>query len=135
MIDLWESLFRTLLALAVVLALMGIAAIIFRRLMGHRLGTAGGRPLVQVLATGYIAPRKAVTLVAVAGEYLIVGTTATDLVPLGRINDTTQLAELLARTTEASTMEGSSMPDSLFSSWLRRRPFVPVRYDQDVHGH
>lgn len=134
MIDLWESLFRTLFALAVVLALMGIAAIIFRRLMGHRLGTAGGRPLVQVLATGYIAPRKTVTLVAVAGEYLIVGTTATDLVPLGRINDTTQVAELLARTTEASPMQGSSISDSLFSSWLRPRPLVPAHHDKDAHG-
>lgn len=134
MIDLWESLFRTVSALAIVLVLMGIVAVIFRRLMGRRLGAVGGRPLVQVLATGYIAPRKTVTLVAVAGEYLIVGTTATDLVPLGRINDSTQLAELLARTTEASTTQPSSMPDSIFSSWLRRRFLAPVRYDKDVHG-
>ena len=133
MIDLWESLFRTVFALAIVLVLMGIVAVVFRRLMGHRLGAVGGRPLVQVLATGYIAPRKTVTLVAVAGEYLIVGTTATDLVPLGRIKDSTQVAELLARATEAPTTQTSSMPDSVFSSWIRRRSLVPVPYDKDVH--
>jgi flagellar protein FliO/FliZ len=133
-IDLWDSLFRTLVALAIVLALMGIVAVIFRRLMGHRLGAVGGRPLVQILATGYIAPRKAVTLVAVAGEYLIVGTTATDLVPLGRINDSTQLAELLARTREDPATQTSPMPDSVLSSWLRRRYFAAVGYEKDVHG-
>lgn len=134
MIDLWESLVRTLFALAIVLVLMGIAAVMFRRMMGHRLGAVGGRPLVQVLATGYIAPRKAVTLVAVAGEYLIVGTTATDLVPLGRISDSTHVAELLARTAEASTAQPSSIPDSIFSAWLRRRCFASVQSDKDVHG-
>jgi flagellar protein FliO/FliZ len=133
-IDLWESLFRTVSALAIVLVLMGIVAVIFRRLMGPRLVADGGRPLVQVLATGYIAPRKTVTLVAVAGEYLIVGTTATDLVPLGRINDSTQLAELLARSAEDSARQGSSMPESVFSSWLRHLPLVPARPDKDIHG-
>lgn len=134
MIDLWESLFRTLSALAIVLILMGIVTVIFRRLMGHRLGAVGGRPLVQVLATGYIAPRKTVTLVSVAGEYLIVGTTATDLVPLGRVNDSTQLKELLARTTEDPTTQSSSIPNSVFPSWLRRQPFVSAHYEKDVHG-
>lgn len=134
MIDLWESLFRTVSALAIVLVLMGIATVIFRRVMGHRFGVVGGRPLVQVLATGYLAPRKTVSLVSVAGEYLIVGTTATDLVPLGRLNDSTQLHELLARTTEGTATPTSSLPNSVFSSWLQRWPVVPVRYDKDAHG-
>lgn len=134
MIDLWESLFRTVSALAIVLVLMGIATVIFRRVMGHRLGVVGRRPLVQVLATGYLAPRKTVSLVSVAGEYLIVGTTATDLVPLGRLTDSTQLHELLTRTTETTATPTSSLPDSVLLSWLTRWPVVPVRYDKDVHG-
>lgn len=134
MIDLWESLFRTVSALAIVLVLMGIATVIFRRVMGHRLGVVERRPLVQVLATGYLAPRKTVSLVSVAGEYLIVGTTATDLVPLGRLTDSTQLHELLTRTTETTATPTSSLPDSVLLSWLTRWPVVPVRYDKDVHG-
>ncbi|HET7058719.1 MAG TPA: flagellar biosynthetic protein FliO, partial [Nitrospiraceae bacterium] len=100
MIDLWESLFRTVSALVIVLVLMGIVAVTVRRVMGQRLGIAGGRPLVRVLASSYIAPRKTIALVSVAGEYLIVGTTATDLVSLGRISDSTELRELLALTDE-----------------------------------
>ncbi|QPD04876.1 MAG: hypothetical protein Nkreftii_002650 [Candidatus Nitrospira kreftii] len=134
MIDLWESLFRTVSALAIVLVLMGIATVIFRRVMGPRLGVGGQRPLVQVVATGYLAPRKTVSLVSVAGEYLIVGTTATDLVPLGRLTDSTQLHELLTRTTGTTATPTSSLPDSVVSSWLTRWPVVSVRYDKDVHG-
>ena len=96
MIDLWESLFRTLSALAIVLLLIGIATLVARRFLGHRLDLSGGRPLIRVVASTYIAPRKMISLVSVADEYVIVGTTATDLVPLGRIGDSAQLREALA---------------------------------------
>lgn len=119
-IDLWESLFRTVSALAIVLVLMGIVAVTVRRVMGQRLGMAGGRPLVRLLASGYIAPRKTIALVSVAGEYLIVGTTATDLVPLGRINDSAELRELLALTSEKASGETPPVSHEQFSSWARR---------------
>lgn len=134
MIDLWESLFRTASALAIVLVLIGIVAFLFRRVMGHRWGAAGERPLVQVVATGYLAPRKSVSLVSVAGEYLIVGTTANDLVPLGRINDASKVAELLAHTAETPTAETSSIQDSILSSWIRRRRLVAAHGEKDAHG-
>jgi flagellar protein FliO/FliZ len=134
-IDLWESLIRTVSALAIVLVLMGIAAITVRRLMGPRLGIAGGRPLVQVLASGYIAPRKTISLVEVAGEYLIVGATATDLVPLGRVSDSAHLREVLARTGQKSSSESPSEPEAVFSSWLRRLPLNSAEQDTSNHGH
>jgi flagellar protein FliO/FliZ len=121
-IDLWESLFRTVAALAIVLVLMGIVTVMVRRLMGPRLGIAGGRPLVRVLASGYIAPRKTIALVSVAGEYLIVGTTATDLVPLGRINDSAELREVLALAGETPPSETATVPRDTVASWLRRLP-------------
>ncbi|MDK2744034.1 MAG: flagellar biosynthetic protein FliO [Nitrospira sp.] len=133
MIDLWESLFRTVSALAVVLVLMGVAALAVRRLMGHRLGITGGRPLVQVLASGYIAPRKTVSLVSVAGEYLIIGTTATDLVPLGRVSDSAQLRELLASPIQNPSTE-SPAPQSVLASWLRRLPLSSFNHDKGIHG-
>ena len=134
MIDLWESLFRTASALAIVLVLIGIVTVVFRRIMGNRWGAVGGRPLVQVLATGYVAPRKTISLVSVAGEYLIVGTTATDLVPLGRINDSSHVTELLAQIADTSSTQTSSIQDSVFSSWLRRRDLVTASSEKDVHG-
>ena len=133
MIDLWESLFRTVSALAVVLALMGIAAVIVRRLMGQRLGIAGGRPLVRVLASSYIAPRKTIALVSVAGEYLIVGTTATDLVPLGRISDSAELRELLALTSENSSTEAAPVSQEGVASWIRRLPFGALHHNKGLH--
>lgn len=111
MIDLWESLFRTLSALAIVLVLMGLVAMAARRLVGNRLGVVGARPLVRVLASGYIAPRKTIALVSVAGEYLIVGATATDLVPLGRVTDTAMVREMLASAaSDASSPSSAAAP-------------------------
>jgi flagellar protein FliO/FliZ len=133
-IDLWESLLRTVSALVLVLVLMGIAAVVVRRLMGHRVGISGERPLVQVLASGYIAPRKTIALVSVAGEYLIVGATATDLVPLGRINDSAQLRELLARTVQDPSTASPLVPQSVMAAWLRRLPFSFSHHDKGIHG-
>ena len=133
MIDLWESLFRTVSALVIVLVLMGIAAVTVRRVMGQRLGIAGGRPLVRVLASSYIAPRKTIALVSVAGEYLIVGTTATDLVSLGRISDSAELRELLALIDEKSPADMATVPRDIFATWLRRLPFGVLHHDKGFH--
>lgn len=129
-IDLWDSVFRTLSALAIVLVLMGIVAVVVRRVMGQRLGMAGGRPLVRVLASGYIAPRKTISLVSVAGEYLIVGTTATDLIPLGRLNDSTELQQLLAGSSESSSTETAPVRQEQVASWLRHLPLGVFRQDK-----
>ena len=134
MIDLWESLFRTVSALAIVLVLMAIVAMTVRRLMGQRLGIAGGRPLVRVLGSGYIAPRKTIALVSVAGEYLIVGTTATDLVPLGRITDSAELRELLALTGPKSSTEAAPVPQESNLSWLRRLSLGVFHHNKGLHG-
>lgn len=133
-IDLWESLFRTISALAIVLVLMGIVTLTVRRVMGSRLGIAGGRPLIRVLASNYIAPRKTIALVSVAGEYLIVGTTATDLVPLGRINDSAELQELLALTSEKPSSEASPVSQERFASLMRRLPLGSAHHDKGPHG-
>ena len=120
--DLWESLVRTVSALAIVLALMGLLTMIVKRVMGNRIGFVGPRPLVHVVASGYIAPRKSIALVSVAGEYLIIGTTATDLVPLGRVTDTSQLQEMLASFASTSLPGTYSSPSALWTSWLRQLP-------------
>ncbi len=132
--DLWESLFRTVAALAIVLVLMGVVAVMVRRVMGQRLGIAGGRPLVRVLASSYIAPRKTIALVSVAGEYVIVGTTATDLVPLGRISDSAELRELLARTSENASTEAAPVSQEKFTSWVRRLPLGALHHSKGFHG-
>lgn len=119
MIDLWDSLFRTVSALAVVLGLMGVAALAAKRLLGRRVGATGSRPLIQVLASGYIAPRKTIALVSVGGEYLIVGATATDLVPMGRISDAAKVQELLASAGSEHSLLAPSIAPSVVASWLQ----------------
>ncbi|MCP9451585.1 MAG: flagellar biosynthetic protein FliO [Nitrospira sp.] len=96
MIDFWDSLLRTASALLVVLALMALAAAAARRLVERRCLPPRGRALVRVVASESIAPRKIIAVVAVAGEYFVVGATATDLVPLGRVSDTEKVREWLA---------------------------------------
>ncbi len=132
MIDLWESLIRTLSALAVVLVLMGLLALAARRLMGHRWSGTGlaPRPLVQVLGSGSIGPRKTIALVSVAGEYLIVGATATDLVPLGRVEDSGKLQELLA-SYPAGSMADPSGPSGRIAAWLQQCMMGPHKGNHD----
>lgn len=135
MIDVYDSLIRTVSALAVVLLCIGAAAFVARRVMGPRVGHAGGRPLVQVLASGYLAPRKTICLVEVAGEYLIVGATATELVPLGRINNTAHLRELLTLPPRKPATETTSAPGADVASWLQRQPLQWADHDKEPHGH
>lgn len=118
MIDLWESIARTIVALAIVLALMGLAAWAARRVLGQRSGIAGAAPVVQVLANGYLAPRKSIAVVAVAGEYFVVGMTADNLTPLGRLDNREQLGRLLAASTPARDAEGTGV-HPLPTDWLQ----------------
>ncbi|MBL8073569.1 MAG: flagellar biosynthetic protein FliO [Nitrospira sp.] len=135
MIDIWDSLIRTVLALAVVLVCIGLAAFVARRVMGPRAGQSNGRPLIQVLASGYLAPRKTISLVEVAGEYLIVGATATDLISLGRISNTAHLRELLGLPAQPPSTETTSVPGTEVASWLQRQPLHWADRDKDHHGH
>ncbi len=134
MIDVWDSLIRTVLALAVVLVCIGIVAFVARRVMGPRAGNSGGRPLVQVLASGYLAPRKTISVVEVAGEYLIVGATATDLISLGRINNTAHLRELLGMPDQKPSPEMTSAPGADVASWLQRQPLHWADHEKEQHG-
>lgn len=94
--EFWDSLIRMVSALAVVVGLMMVLAAVARRLMGGRSLAFNQAPVVQVLGSVYVGPRKSIALVAVGGELLIVGTTATDLVPLGRVSDPEEVRRLLA---------------------------------------
>lgn len=66
--------------------LLGLLALA-KSILGRRLLGASGTPLIRVLSSSYVGPRKSVLLVAVAGEVLILGATATELVSLGRLTD------------------------------------------------
>jgi flagellar protein FliO/FliZ len=132
--ELWDSLLRTLSALAIVLVLMAVVAMAARRLLGQQPGQAGRHTLVRVVASGYVAPRKTISVVSVAGDYLIVGTTPTDLIPLGRVSDSEKVQELLAASAPGSSPSGQAMAPSVLASWLQCLPDGVRHRDQERHG-
>ena len=107
--DFGDSVFRMLSALAVVLALMMVVVAVARRVMGTRLCTGSDAPLVRVLSTGYLGARKTISVVSVAGELLIIGATATDLIPLGRVRNVEGIS-LLAPSAASSDATGPGEP-------------------------
>jgi len=130
--DFWDSLVRTGSALAVVLGLMAVLAWGARRALGQRAGSAGAGPLVRVVASGYIGPRKTIALVSVAGDYLIVGATANDLVDLGRVTDPAAVQALLTSSGSVSSPTPST-PFAVVSSWLDR--LAPAGgHNKESHG-
>ncbi len=100
--EFWDSLIQMSSALAVVLGLMILLMLVVRRILPGQTMLHGSGPLVHVLGTGYIAPRKTIAVVAVAGEILIVGATATHLVPLGRIREPERLERFFPRPSKES---------------------------------
>lgn len=93
--DIWESVVRMVSALGVVLALiLGLLAVVKSR-VGQRFLPVSGASLVKILGSGSLGSRKHVMVVAVAGEVLILGTTATDLLLLGKVTDPEQVKRLL----------------------------------------
>lgn len=103
--EFWDSLIRMVSALAVVVGLMMVLATVARRVLGGRTLALSQTPMVQVLGSGYLGPRKSIALVAVAGDLLIVGTTATDLVPMGRVSDPEQVRRLLGQSATGRKVE------------------------------
>ncbi|MBS0168886.1 MAG: flagellar biosynthetic protein FliO [Nitrospira sp.] len=102
--DMWESIVRMVSALGIVLALiLGLLAVA-RSTVGRRFfPVVGDTPLVRILGSGPLGSRKHVMVVAVAGEVFILGTTPTDLVPLGKVTDPEQVNRLMAHATPSFT--------------------------------
>ncbi|MCC6141092.1 MAG: flagellar biosynthetic protein FliO [Nitrospira sp.] len=117
MVDVWESMGRTVAALGAVLLLMGAVAWVARRVFAQRIGTPGGTALIHVVANSYVAPRQSIALVAIAGQYFAVGVTSETLIPLGRVDATEQLASLVSSSSQASAPYGLSSRNLLSTEW------------------
>ncbi len=117
MVDVWDSMGRTLLALGIVLLLMGAVAWIARRALSQRIGMSGGTPLIRIVANSYLAPRQSIALVAIAGEYFVVGLAADTLIPLGRIENTASLATLVSSAGQTGDPCGISPRSLLSTDW------------------
>jgi flagellar protein FliO/FliZ len=121
-IDFWDSFLRMASALALVLALIGGLVFLIRRFAGARLGAPVSAQVIQVLASGYIGPRKTISLVSVAGEFFAVGMTQTEMVSLGHITDRERVQQFLSSATSGrSVMPGRSASHDEAQGSLRNR--------------
>jgi flagellar protein FliO/FliZ len=111
-IDFWDSFIRMASALALVLALMGGLVLLVRRFAGGRLSVPGSSQIVQVIGSGYIGPRKTISLVSVAGEFVVVGMTPTELVSLGHITDRERVQQFLSSAASGRSMAHDKPTDT-----------------------
>jgi len=130
MVDFWDSFIRMASALALVLALIGGLVVLVRRFAGTRLCAPVSAPIVQVLGSGYIGPRKTISLVSVAGEFLIVGMTPTDMVSLGHITDRERVQQFMS----AATPGRSAVPGRRSTHNVAQTP-VPEETEATRGGH
>jgi len=127
--DIWDNLLRMASALALVLALLLLLAAVAKRVLGGRFPLAAGTPLVRIVGSGYLGPRKAVSLVSVAGEFFVVGTTQSDIVPLGRLTDQ-EAAKRLMSDDRQQTDSPPSPWQQLRQAWQQRSEDVPAHQDE-----
>ena len=79
------SVVKMLVALLLVLGVMFILYYIGKKLLGKRTSLVGREKLIKILANNYIGVKKQITLVEVAGEWLVLGLTPTQISLLTRI--------------------------------------------------
>ncbi len=72
-------------SLLLVLGIMALTAYAAKRFLGSRLGRWRAQPLIQVLSTAYLGPKKEIAVIEVGKEYLVVGITPTQISLLTRL--------------------------------------------------
>ncbi|MEE8422984.1 MAG: flagellar biosynthetic protein FliO [Thermodesulfobacteriota bacterium] len=78
---------KTLFALVLVIFVILGSLYALKVMMGRGVGRRGGGALIQVLATSFVGPKKAITIVKVAGEHLVLGVTNSEISFLSKIED------------------------------------------------
>lgn len=78
---------KTLFALVLVIFVILGSLYAVKVMMGRGVGRRGGGALIQVLATSFVGPKKAITIVKVAGEHLVLGITNSEISFLSKIED------------------------------------------------
>jgi flagellar biosynthetic protein FliO len=73
------SIFKMLLALAVVIACIYGGIFLLKKMTGRKRTGAAGTNLLEVLETTYLDPKKSLSLVRVAGKSVLIGVTETQI--------------------------------------------------------
>lgn len=86
MIDPIPSLIKMISALLLVLGLILAAAFVAKRVLRGRLGQWKSTPLMKVLSTTYLGPKKEISLIEIGQEYLVIGVTPNNISLLTRLD-------------------------------------------------
>ncbi|MCE5264240.1 MAG: flagellar biosynthetic protein FliO [Deltaproteobacteria bacterium] len=81
------SFFKMLAALAIVIAMMIGTACVLKKYFYRSPETAGGNPMIHILADRYLGPKNSILLVDVLGQVMLLGVSANQISALGTISD------------------------------------------------
>lgn len=85
--DFYSTAIRTFSVLSIMLAAILIGSYLAKRFWPKGSGLMGSHPWIRVVAASYVAPKKTISLVEVAGEMLVLGLTDNQITMLTKIND------------------------------------------------
>ncbi len=91
MTDPYSSLIKMLSSLLIVLALIVFVAYIAKRFLRSGLSRWRAAPLIQVLSTAYLGPKREISIIEVGKEFLVVGITPNQISLITRL-DRSQLS-------------------------------------------
>jgi flagellar protein FliO/FliZ len=86
-VDPFWNLVKVGASLLFVFGVMALTAYAAKRFLGSRLGLWRSQPLIQVLSTAYLGPKKEIAVIEVGKEYLVVGITPTQISLLTRLEE------------------------------------------------
>jgi len=85
MFDPLSSLVKMLSSLLIVLALILLFAYLVKRFLGSRPGRWRSEPMIQLLSTTYLGPKRQISVIEVGQEYLVVGVTPNQISLITRL--------------------------------------------------
>ncbi|MCK5423686.1 MAG: flagellar biosynthetic protein FliO [Deltaproteobacteria bacterium] len=92
--DFYSTAIRTFSILFILLAVILIGSYLAKRFWPKGSGLMGSNQWIKVIATSYIAPKKTISLVEVAGEMLVLGLTDSQITMLTKINDEHRISHI-----------------------------------------
>ncbi len=85
--DPFASLVKMVSALLLVLGLILFCAFGARRLLRSRFSRWSNTPMIQVISTAYLGPKKEVSIIEVGKQYLVLGVTPNQISLLTRLDE------------------------------------------------
>ncbi|MBI3584851.1 MAG: FliO/MopB family protein [Nitrospinae bacterium] len=108
--DMSSAIFKTITALAIVLAAVLLISYIAKKVLKKNDIVFGKDKLIRVLGTSYIGVKKAITLLDVAGEVLVIGVTNNNITMLTKLESEEAKSKLLNSTTPKLRTPNSELP-------------------------